>query len=67
MEGEISTFNRISKETRYGGKWVVILKEKVVFSGKADQLKKEMKRIRKEYPNQIPLVAKVPKKIVQIV
>jgi len=67
MEGEISTFSKISKKTDYEGKWVVILNKRVVFSGAAEQLKKEMKKIRKDHPHEIPLVAKVPRKIMQIV
>jgi len=67
MEGEISTFTKISKKTDYEGKWVVILNKRVIFSGAAEQLKKEMKKIRKKHPNDIPLIAKVPRKIMQIV
>jgi len=46
---------------------VVILNKRVIFSGTAEQLKKEMKKIKKEHPHEIPLIAKVPRKIMQIV
>lgn len=67
MEGEVATFSKISRNTDFEGKWVVILGRKVLFSGKPKQLKTEMKKIRKEHPNQIPLIAKVPERIMQIV
>ena len=67
MEGEVSTFSRISRNSDYEGKWVVILGKKVLFSGKSEQLKTQMKKIRREHPNQIPLIAKVPERLMQIV
>jgi len=67
MDGGVSAFIKASKDPRYEGKWVVILKNKVVFSGKAEELKKGMNYIRKKHPNAVPLIAKVPKKIAQIV
>jgi len=67
MDGEVSAFIKASKNPRYEGKWIVILNNKVVFSGKAGELKKGMNNIRKKHPHAVPLIAKVPKKIAQIV
>jgi len=67
MKGNITTFSKISGQTKYEGRWVIILKKKVVFSGTAKDVREEMARIRKEHPDETPLVAKVPRKIMQIV
>ena len=67
MDNEVSAFMKASKNPHYEGKWIVILGSKVVFSGRAEELKKGMEDIRKKNPHAVPLIAKVPKKIAQIV
>lgn len=67
MENNFSTFEEISDMPRYQGRWVVILNKKVVAAGTAKKIKEKMMHIRKEHPKEIPLIAKVPKKILQIV
>jgi len=46
------------------GKWVAILNEKVVASGK--DFKEVAEKVDKEFPNQKPLLTKVPKNIARI-
>ena len=67
MDSNFSTFAKISQEPAFEGQWVVILDEKVVARGTARKIKEEMKAIRKKYPKEMPLIAKVPKKVMQIV
>ena len=49
---------------KYSGKWVVFIGGKVVGSGK--NVKKLLKKVEKEYPSEIPMVARVPEKVLQI-
>ncbi len=67
MNTNVSTFAEISQEAKYEGQWVIIVNKKVAFSGTAKEIKEKIEHIRKEYPNELPLIAKVPKKILQIV
>ncbi|MFX1562186.1 MAG: DUF5678 domain-containing protein [Promethearchaeota archaeon] len=67
MNGNFSTFERISEEPEYEGQWVVILDKKVVARGTSKEIKEEMETIRKEHPEEIPLIAKVSRKAMQIV
>ena len=67
MESNFSAFSRISEKGTFEGQWVVIVKEKVVANGTAKDIKKKMVLIRKEYPNDVPMIAKIPKKVLQIV
>ncbi len=67
MESNFSTFSRISEERKFEGQWVVILKDKVVANGTAKDVKERMNLIRKEYPNEVPMIAKIPKRVLQIV
>ncbi len=46
------------------GKWVAILNEKVVASG--ENFKEVAEKVDKEFPNQKPLLTKVPKNIARI-
>ena len=66
MAGNFSAFLEIPRN-QYDGQWVVLLNKKVVAHGSAREIKHEVERIRKENPSEIPFVAKVPKKILQIV
>ena len=67
MDSNFSTFAKISQESAFEGQWVVILDEKIVARGTARKIKEEMKSIRKNHPKEMPLIAKVPKKVMQIV
>lgn len=67
MESNFSAFEKISGTSKYEGRWVIILDKKVVAAGTAKKIKERIKTIRKEHPKEIPLIAKVPKKVLQIV
>lgn len=67
MEGNFSTFVEISERSSNGGEWVVIINKKVVASGTAKEIRDKIKTIRKQYPHELPLIAKIPTKAMQIV
>ncbi len=67
MENNLSTFSKISTKMDYEGRWVLISNNEVIASGTAKDIKEEMKHFRKNHPSNIPLIAKIPKKIMQIV
>jgi len=49
-----------AKTTKYAGKWIAIVKQKIISSGNnADEVYKEAK---KKYPKEKPSLAKVPGK-----
>ena len=50
--------------SKYSGKWVVVVNQKIVASGKDS--KKLLEKVEKKYPKQTPMLAKVPKKILQV-
>ena len=50
--------------SKYSGKWIVVVNQKIVASGKDS--KKLLEKIEKRYPKQTPMLAKVPKKILQV-
>lgn len=50
--------------SKYSGKWVVIVNEEVVASGKDS--KKLLQEVKEKYPGETPLLAKVPKRILQV-
>ena len=53
--------------SKYEGQWVIVLDRKVVASGDAQDIKKKLVEIRKEFPKSRPLLLKVPEKVLQIV
>jgi len=66
MVDNFSAFTEVPKD-EYCGQWVIMLNEKVVAHGSPKAIKDKMKKIREQHPNEIPFLAKVPKKILQIV
>ena len=66
MVSNFSAFNAIPTEN-YQGEWIVVVEGEVVASGTATEIRKAMPRIRKEFPNKTPLLAKVPRKVLQVV
>lgn len=67
MNNNYKLFKRISNNPEYSGKWIIILNEKVIANGSALQIREIMNKIRTEHPNETPFIAKIPKKIMQIV
>lgn len=59
-ESVIENFNfyREHDLSKYGGKWAIIVNKKVVESG--DDLKQLMEKVKREYPDEEPLVARIP-------
>jgi len=66
MAHNFSSFSALPKE-RYQGQWVVMVDGTVVASGSAGDMQRVMSRVRKQYPGKTPFLAKVPKKMMQIV
>jgi len=56
----ISNFESLSEKDlqKYSGKWVAIIKGSVVLENKS--FKNLMDIVRKEYPNEKPLIGKIP-------
>ncbi len=50
----------MKKLEKYAGKWIAVLGEKVVCSGK--ELSKVMDSVEKSHPGKIPFVMKIPEK-----
>ena len=53
--------------SRYRGKWIIIVNKEVVASGIKEEMKELLKDVMKKYPGYMPLIAKIPEKIAQIV
>jgi len=53
--------------SKYRGKWVIIIDRKVVASGTKEEMKELLKDVMKRYPNSVPLIAKIPENVAQIV
>lgn len=51
---------------RYAGDWVIIVKEKVVAHGSRGRMKALLDEVKKHYPKESFLIAKVPNKGIQI-
>lgn len=51
--------------SEYAGKWVVVLNKRIVASG--DNIKDLLAKVKKENPEAIPFVARVPRKMLMIV
>ena len=51
---------------RYSGDWIIIVKQKVVAHGPRIKMKKMLRGIKETYPREPFLIAKVPKKGIQI-
>jgi hypothetical protein len=66
MSDNFSAFVALPKE-KYEGQWVVLLNKEVVASGTAKEIKERLVKIRKKYPKEVPFLAKVPHKTLQIV
>ena len=60
MAKTVSEFEWYSKTdlSEYAGKWVVILDNKVVFSGKS--LNEPLAKFKKAYPKKKPFIVKIP-------
>jgi len=52
---------------KHVGEWVIIAKERIVASGSGKEMKQALSKVKKEYPEETPFIAKVPQKIIQIV
>lgn len=60
MQNIISNFESLSEKemSQYAGKWIAVLNNKIVFYG--DSFKEVYTNAKKEYPNEKPLIGKLP-------